>query len=74
MWIVPCVIVTACTLSSEEIRARNVCLYVSVGKKITMATQSIFFSQIAFSQQSRLFIKHELMGKQGAMKSETGFT
>ena len=39
-----------------------------------MATQSIFFSQIAFSQQSRLFIKHELMGKQGAMKSETGFT
>lgn len=44
------------TLSSEEIRARNVCLYVSVGKKITMATQSIFFSQLAFSQWSLLSV------------------
>lgn len=45
------------TLSGEEIRARNVCLYVSVGKKkITMATQSIFFSQLAFSQWSLLSV------------------
>lgn len=46
------------TLSGEEIRAQSVCLYVNVGKNknTTMATQSIFFSQLAFSQWSLLSV------------------
>lgn len=63
------------TLSGEEIRARNVCLYVSVGKKNHNGhTEYLFFSISLFSVVPSLFIKHELMGKHGGMKSETGIT